>query len=213
MVALNKIAYNQDGLFILLLLSFLLIAILKGFYWKYARLFFMGIFAQRYSNQYLRQENAFTQRVGLLTFLLLVINFSIVILSFQFTINIKNILSILFYVLSFFLIKMILITLIGLLFKSIDLAKLVSFFSFLFDKTLAFVLFPIILVNCFFSIDISSIMLIVIGVFFISLYILKVLWLWNLGVKLFGLSQIYIFLYLCMFEIFPLIVLGKGVFY
>ena len=34
----------------------------------------MGTFAQRYANQYLREENVFTERVNFLTFLLLAVN-------------------------------------------------------------------------------------------------------------------------------------------
>ena len=79
MYALNKIAFNQDIFFILLTLSFFLIALLKGMYWKHAKLLFKGVYAQRYANQYLREENAFTERVNLLTFLLMSINFTIVI--------------------------------------------------------------------------------------------------------------------------------------
>ena len=50
------------------LVSFFLIALLKASYWKHAKLLFMGVFAQRYANQYLREENAFTERVISLLF-------------------------------------------------------------------------------------------------------------------------------------------------
>ncbi len=213
MLALTNISYNQDAFFILVLLSFLLIALIKGMYWKHAKLFFMGVFAQRYANQYLREENAFTERVNFLTFLLMAINFTLIITKFQAVIDLWKIVSVFFLVLLFFLLKLILIKLLGFFFKVKDLAKLAIFFSLLFDKTLGFVLFPLVVVIYFFSIDISSTMLMISLGLFMILFILKLFWLWKIGTNSFGLPQVYIFLYLCSIEIFPLLLLVKGIFY
>ena len=212
MLALTNISYNQDAFFILVLLSFLLIALIKGMYWKHAKLFFMGVFAQRYANQYLREENAFTERVNFLTFLLMAINFTLIITKFQAVIDFPTIVSVFFLVLLFFLLKLILIKLLGFFFKVKDLAKLAIFFSLLFDKTLGFVLFPLVVVIYFFSIDISSTMLMISLGLFMILFILKLFWLWKIGTNSFGLPQVYIFLYLCSIEIFPLLLLVKGIF-
>ena len=212
MLALTNISYNQDAFFILVLLSFLLIALIKGMYWKHAKLFFMGVFAQRYANQYLREENAFTERVNFLTFLLMAINFTLIITKFQAVIDLWKIVSVFFLVLLFFLLKLILIKLLGFFFKVKDLAKLAIFFSLLFDKTLGFVLFPLVVVIYFFSIDISSTMLMISLGLFIILFMLKLFWLWKIGTNSFGLPQVYIFLYLCSIEIFPLLLLVKGIF-
>ena len=213
MPALTKITYNQDTFFILILVSFLLISLIKGVYWKHAKLFFMGVLAQRYANQYLREENAFTERVNLLTFLLMVINFTLIITKLQAIINLGSICLLLSLVGAFFLIKILLIKIFGLLFKVKDLAKLAVFFSLLFDKTLGFLLFPLVLLIYFFSFDISSAILVVSLFLFTTLLILKLFWLWKIGTNSFGLSQVYIFLYLCIIEIFPLLLLGKGFFY
>ena len=212
MLALTNISYNQDAFFILVLLSFLLIALIKGMYWKHAKLFFMGVFAQRYANQYLREENAFTERVNFLTFLLMAINFTLIITKFQAVIDLPTIVSVFFLVVLFFLLKLILIKLLGFFFKVKDLAKLAIFFSLLFDKTLGFVLFPLVVVIYFFSIDISSTMLMISLGLFMILFILKLFWLWKIGTNSFGLPQVYIFLYLCSIEIFPLLLLVKGIF-
>lgn len=212
MLALTNISYNQDAFFILVLLSFLLIALIKGMYWKHAKLFFMGVFAQRYANQYLREENAFTERVNFLTFLLMAINFTLIITKFQAVIDLWKIVSVFFLVLLFFLLKLILIKLLGFFFKVKDLAKLAIFFSLLFDKTLGFVLFPLVVVIYFFSVDISSTVLMISLGLFIILFMLKLFWLWKIGTNSFGLSQAYIFLYLCSIEIFPLLLLVKGIF-
>ena len=213
MLALTNISYNQDAFFILVLLSFLLIALIKGMYWKHAKLFFMGVFAQRYANQYLREENAFTERVNFLTFLLMAINFTLIITKFQAVIDLWKIVSVFFLVVLFFLLKLILIKLLGFFFKVKDLAKLAIFFSLLFDKTLGFVLFPLVVVIYFFSIDISSTMLMISLGLFMILFMLKLFWLWKIGTNSFGLPQVYIFLYLCSIEIFPLLLLVKGIFY
>ena len=212
MLALTNISYNQDAFFILVLLSFLLIALIKGMYWKHAKLFFMGVFAQRYANQYLREENAFTERVNFLTFLLMAINFTLIITKFQAVIDLPTIVSVFFLVLLFFLLKLILIKLLGFFFKVKDLAKLAIFFSLLFDKTLGFVLFPLVVVIYFFSVDISSALLMISLGLFMILFMLKLFWLWKIGTNSFGLSQVYIFLYLCSIEIFPLLLLVKGIF-
>ena len=212
MLALTNISYNQDAFFILVLLSFLLIALIKGMYWKHAKLFFMGVFAQRYTNQYLREENAFTERVNFLTFLLMAINFTLIITKFQAVIDLPTIVSVFFLVLLFFLLKLILIKLLGFFFKVKDLAKLAIFFSLLFDKTLGFVLFPLVVVIYFFSIDISSTVLMISLGLFMILFILKLFWLWKIGTNSFGLPQVYIFLYICSIEIFPLLLLVKGIF-
>ena len=78
MLAFTKIVYNQDIFFILLVISFFLISLIKGLYWKHAKLLFMGSFSQRFANQYLREENALTERVNFITFLLMAINFSLI---------------------------------------------------------------------------------------------------------------------------------------
>ena len=213
MPALTKIIYNQDVFFILVLASFLLVALIKGVYWKHAKLFFMGVFAQRYANQYLREENAFTERVDLLTFFLMAINFTLIIAKFQATINLWIIASIFLLVVLFFLLKLMLIKILGFLFKVKDITRLAVFFSLLFDKTLGFILFPLVVVIYFFSFDISPVMLVISLYLFIIILILKLFWLWKIGTNSFGFSQVYIFLYLCFLEIFPLLLLGKGVFY
>ena len=83
MIAISNHIFNKDFVFVLLLLSFLIIAILRGYYWKYVRLLMLGLFAQRYSNQFLREGNVFTERTNMLTFGLLVINLTILLSYFS----------------------------------------------------------------------------------------------------------------------------------
>lgn len=213
MIALAKPIFNQDIIFILLSVSFLLLAVLRSAYWKHAKLLLMGVFAQRYANQFLREENAFTERVSFLTFALMVINFSVIILKLIPKSSIIDVFYIVAGVVLFFLFKIIVMRILGHIFKVKDVAKLGVFFSLLFDRSLGIFLFPFIVVLYFFSVEISAVVLIAIAVIFIVLLVIKLFWLWKIGTNVFGFSQLYIFLYLCALEISPLLLLGKGVVY
>ena len=197
----------------LLTISFLLIAVLKSFYWKHAKLLFMGIFAQRYANQYLRDENAFTERVNFITFLLMSINISLIILKLTPKTSVLETFSLIVGVMLFFIIKIGLILLLGTILRVNDIAKLGIFFSFLFDRALGFFLFPLAILLYFFAFNINPFVMLVAAVVFIVLLLLKLFWLWKIGTNSFGLSHFYIFLYLCTLEISPLLLLGKGVVY
>ena len=173
----------------------------------------MGVFAQRYANQFLREENAFTERVSAITFFLMSINFTLIILKITQSVELLSMGLTLVYVIGFFLFKIALIKLLGFILKTKDLSKLAVFFSMLFDRTLGFILFPLVVLLYFFSFEVSTIVLVISFVLFLILILMKLFWLWKIGTNSFGLPQFYIFLYLCTLEIFPLLILGKGVFY
>ena len=213
MITLTKSFFNQDIIFVLLTISFLLIAVLRASYWKYAKLLFMGVFAQRYANQYLREENAHTERVNFITFLLMTINFSLIGLK---VIPQKSLFEIVFLIggiMLFFIVKIVIILCFGKIFMAQDVAKLGVFFSFLFDRTLGFFLSPLVLILYFFAFEITTTVFIVIGIFCALLLIMKLFWLWKIGTNAFGLSRFYIFLYLWALEISPLLLLGERVLY
>ena len=213
MIALTNPIFNQDIIVVLLTVSFLLIAILRASYWKYAKLLFMGVFAQRYANQYLRQENAFTERVSFITFLLMSINISLIILKLVPKTSVLETFSLIGGVMLFFILKIGLILLLGSILRVKDIAKLGLFFSFLFDRALGFFLFPLLTALYFFAFNITPFVMILVAIVFIVLLLLKLFWLWKIGTNAFGLSHFYIFLYLCTLEISPLLLLGKGVVY
>ena len=213
MLELINTPYNQDIFFILMVASFFLIALIKGVYWKHAKLFFLGVFTQRYANQYLREGNAFTERVDLLTFLLMNINFTLIIAKLQSATHLQEIVFLFITIGLFFLVKVLLIKIFGALFKLKDLAKIAVFFSLLFDKTFSFILSPLIVLIYFSSFDIYYFILIIALCLLILLLILKIFWHWKIGKNSFGFSQAYIFLYLCTFEVFPVLLLGKAFFY
>ena len=213
MLALSKILYNQDIFFLLLLTSFFLVALIKGFYWKHAKLLFKGSFSQRFANQYLREENSFTERVNLITFLLMSLNFTLIIVKFKNIIDLQSIITVFFLVLLFYLVKITSIKFLGFLFKLRDLSNLAVFFSLLFDKTFGFLLFPILIASYFFLFNISFYLLLLTLCLLLGLSCLKLFWFWKIGTNSFGLSPFYIFLYLCFLEFFPVLLLAKRIFY
>ena len=101
----------------------------------------------------------------------------------------------------------------GNIFMVKDVAKLGVFFSFLFDRALGILLFPLVVMLYFFTFEITITLFVVISTVCALLLLLKLFWLWKIGVNTFGFPQFYIFLYLCALEISPLLLLGKGVFY
>ena len=213
MIALTKPFFNQDIIFVLLTISFLLIAILRASYWKHAKLLFMGVFAQRYANQYLREENAFTERVNFITFLLMAINFSLIGLKFISQTSILEVVVLIGSVMFFFIFKIGTMLFFGKIFMVQDVAKLGIFFSLLFDRALGVFIFPLLLMLYFFTFDITITLFLIISIVCVLLLLLKLFWLWKIGTKSFGFSEGYIFLYLCALEISPLLFLGKRVFY
>ena len=173
----------------------------------------MGVFAQRYANQYLREENAFTERVNFITFLLMSINISLIISKLIPQNSASSIFSLLTGVMLFFIIKIGLILLLGSIFKLKDIANLGIFFSFLFDRALGFCLFPLATLLYFFVFNITPFVILIVAIVFMVLLLLKLFWLWKIGVNAFGIPHFYIFLYLCALEISPLLLLGKEVVY
>jgi len=178
MIALTKPIFNQDIIVVLLTVSFLLIAILRASYWKHAKLLFMGVFAQRYANQYLREENAFTERVSFITFLLMSINISLIIIKLIPETSVLETFSLIGVVMLFFIIKIGLILLLGSIFRLKDIAKLGIFFSFIFDRAFGFFLFPLVILLYFLAFNITPFVMLIVAIVFIILLLLKLFWLW-----------------------------------
>lgn len=203
----------SDFSFVLILISLTIIGVLKKFYYKHTYLYYSGVFAQRYSNQYLREENVFTERVRLFTFILMLLNLSLLLFKIFNVTKINEALKIIFLLAGFFLFKIFVISCIGILFKNYDVAKLTVFFTMLYDKFLGIVLFPIVIVIYFFIYDISDFMIGFSVFLFVSLILIKFYCLIKIGSISFGFPKKYIFLYLCMVEISPFLLFLKGIFY
>ena len=79
MAILRDIQISQEIFVLLFLTSFFLFAILRSQYYKYAKLLILGVVSQRYAYQFLREDNFFTERVNLISFLLIILNFTLFI--------------------------------------------------------------------------------------------------------------------------------------
>ena len=93
--------------FIFLAISFGIIGYLYAFHNKYSKEFILSAFGQRYANQYLRDDNVFKRRVSILFSFLMILNISFFIWSIQETEqnNLSNLVKILLFTISYYLIK------------------------------------------------------------------------------------------------------------
>ncbi len=200
---------NNDLYFILSLISFLFIALLRGFYWKFTKLLLKGTVDRRFANQYLREENVFTERVNILTFILILINFSL----FFFKItqeDVSNKFFLIVVIISiYYILKYAFILLLGKVFLLESASQLAWFFSMLYDRSLSIIIFPFIVLIYFSSIPIVEFLIYFTCLFFLFFQILKVAFIWRIGSTNFHFSSIYIFLYLCILEVFPFLYVGK----
>lgn len=204
----NLYAY-KDSFFLILTISFLLISILKSTYWKHTILLLKGLFYQRYSNQFLREDNVFTERVNIITSFILILNLSLLIAYFFDIILLYKLMLIIIKVTLFYLIKVVIIWLISKVFMLRETGKLAIFFSLLFDRAFGILIFPFLFFLYFFFFETVIISTLII-MLFITFFILKIFWLWKIGKFNFGFSHFYIFLYLCIVEIFPILLLVKN---
>lgn len=213
MIPTHQFSPHDSLMFFLILFSFLFVGILRAFYWKYTKLLLIAPFQYRYASQYLRQDNAFTERVNWLSFIILFINFSLLLLFNKQILLFENHLFFLCLVFLFYFLKFYLIKFLGNLLFINEVARLTIFYTFLSDKALAILITPLILILFYFSINIDVLILYSILFFSIVFLLFKLYWIWKVGTNSFGLSSIYIFLYLCILEIYPFVIITKGFFY
>lgn len=213
MEIIEKTYSNQDLFFLLLLGSFFSIVILKAFYNQQFKLLVLSIFSKRNAYKYLREDNVFTERVNLITFCILIINFSLWIFKIVKENSINHFLIILAAILIFYFLKYLIIRSLGHIFLIKELSRLGIFFSILFDRVFFILLFPII-VLLYFSIFSTSGHLLVFSICcFFAISFFKIGFLYKTGVNTFGIYPLYIFLYLCILEFFPIILLTKELLY
>ena len=213
MIPLYQFSSDNSSMFFLILISFLSIGLLRAFYWKHAKLLLIAPFQYRYASQYLRQDNAFTERVNWISFIILLINFSLVLAFNQQVLFFETPLFIISLVAGFYFLKYYIIKFLGNLLFINEVARLTAFYTFLSDKALAILITPLILILYYFFIDIDFFILYLIFFFSICFLFFKLYWIWKAGTNSFGLSSIYIFLYLCILEIYPFVLITKGFFY
>ena len=209
-----QLSYQGNNLsFIILTISLCIIGVLYAFYNKYSKELVLSAFGQRYANQYLRDENVFKRSVNILFNLLVIINLSFFIWSvspvenYDFT----QFLKIIIYTILYYLLKFICIWFLGRLLKMNQIANIALFFTTLFDKVFALFSFPILVLFHFYVSDITSQTTLILCAFLIIFFVLKIFWTLKIGIKSFGLSGFYLFLYICILEFFPLVLLYRGI--
>ena len=199
--------------FVFLTISFLIIGFLYDFYYKYSKELILSAFSQRYANQYLRDDNVFKRRVNNIFSILMVLNISF----FIWTINVGvesslfNLVSVFIFVIIYYLLKYIIIMFLGILIKMKQISVVALFFTTLFDKVFALFSFPLLLIYYFYFQDVHEYSILIISGLMILFFILKIFWMLKIGIKSFGLSSFYLFLYICILEFFPLTLLCRGI--
>ena len=149
----------------------------------------------------------------MITFLIMIINISLFINLQQSVISVNSFFEILLYIFLYFSSKFLVIRFLGNIFLKKELAKLTVFFSFISDRSFAIIIFPFLVFVYFvpYDLDIYFVyMLILLSIIFMSLKIYSI---YKIGTNSFGLIPLYIFLYLCILEIFPFVLVAKGFFY
>jgi len=203
----------QDISFIFLSISIGIVGFLYAFHKKYSKNFILSAFGQRYANQYLRDDNVFKRRVNILFSTLMILNISLFIWSFKLSEHsgVIDLIIILFFVALYYTLKYILIWFLGVLLNMKKVGVIALFFTTLFDKVFALFSLPFLLLFHFFILDIKNYSTILIFSFLIIFFLLKIFWTIKIGIKSFGLSRFYLFLYICILEFFPLLLLYRGI--
>ena len=199
--------------FFVLTISFLMIGFLYAFYYKYSKELILSVFGQRFANQYLRDDNVFKRRVNNIFSILMVLNISFFIWTINFRIesSLFNLVSVFIFVIIYYFLKYIIIMFLGILIKMKQISTVALFFTTLFDKVFALFSFPLLLIYYFYSQDLQEYSILIISGLLILFFILKIFWMLKIGIKSFGLSSFYLFLYICILEFFPLTLLCRGI--
>ena len=150
---IKDIQIHQEIFVLLFTTSFFLFAILRNQYYKYAKLLVLGAVSQRYANQYLREDNFFTERVNLITFLIITFNLTLFFSKILDYNQVCKIFLTLLYILIYYAIKFVLIKFLSFSFKLKEISKLILFFTLMFDRVFAIVMFPLLICMYFFYID------------------------------------------------------------
>ena len=211
MAILRDIKIYQDIFVLLFTTSFFLFAILRSQYYKYAKLLVLGVFSQRYANQYLREDNFFTERVNLITFLIIILNLTLFVSKILEYNLVSKIFLTALSILTYYAIKFVFIKFLSFSFKLKEISKLILFFTLMFDRVLAIVMFPLLICIYFFFIDAYDFLVCITYILMLILLFLKSICFINLGYNSFGISKFYIFLYLCVLEFFPIMMLVKTI--
>jgi hypothetical protein len=213
---INQLHKTQpDWVLAILLLCFVLIAWVQVFYHKRIRQIFRAPFSRRFINQLTRDGNLFMERIAvamgivyLLAFSLFIYEFNEQILGFTFRgINgISLYLLITLFNMGFLAIKVALVQLLGMIFKTRDTTS-----NYLLN-ILIFALLsgPVLLAILIFVVYLKSTVLLYLCMsMLIIIFTFRFMRGFFIGMALTKFSYLFLFVYLCSLEILPLLVLIK----
>ena len=200
----------QNTAFFFLTGTFLLLGILYAFHFNRLRDIFFAMFSKVHSSKYLREENFFKKRVDLLLFLILILNLNLCIWTLNDEASLFNMILTFIGVLSYYLAKYLFILFLGYSFNASKLAGISASFTILVDKVFGVLLSLILFCSYFFLVDLTDYFIYFIYFLLTLMFLVKTFWIFKLGIKSFGLSRFYLFIYICMLEIFPVAILSKG---
>ena len=160
------------------------------------------------------EDCIFKKRSNDLIFLLMILNFSIFIWSLQHNLNnpTSSIIFIALGVTAYYFIKYLLLKFLGILLKMQQITQIGWFFTTIFDKVFCLISFPFLLCYHFFILNLEELPINMLIVIFMIFVCLKTFWIFMIGIKSFGLSRFYLFLYICILEFFPLVLVFRGIF-
>lgn len=196
------------------MISFLISSVLYTFYKNNIRELLLGVVSQTYVNQYLREDNVTKKNTSLILSILMVLNFSIFIWQTIFSENtsFSHFFTVIFFTTIYYLTKYVLMVVLGFIFNVSQVMKISIFYSFLFDKILSFILFPLLVLTHFFILKFELEISLFVLCIFILFYMLKCFGIFRSGINSFGFSRVYLFLYICILEIIPLLLVYKRFF-
>tara|TARA_Y100000385_G_scaffold16222_1_gene16401 strand:+ start:9218 stop:9847 length:630 start_codon:yes stop_codon:yes gene_type:complete len=195
---------STQWVFLSLILILFYIAFLKFNYTTQFSLILKSSFSQKYSNQFLREESNSSNKLHLLP---------VFILSFTLFLSYQNptmgyYANLIFWVGLFFIAKYFCLIFLGYIFEKNYLFEEVIFQSFLYEKVVGVVLFPFTLI-LFYGPFQQEFMFRFITIFLLLALLYK--WLRMLFLSFFNssLPKSHIIIYLCTFEILPIIIIVK----
>ena len=200
---------HNEWFFITCVLLLATVAFFRVHFGKGLLLISQAAFTQRHTNQFLRETNNSNVSPFLLPFFVLVLSLFIAHPSWEQTSwSFFLILKYIFWISLFLTSKYLLIRWIGHLFQQVYFFEEIIFLTFLFEKVAGLLLFPFLVLSVYAPFD-SKICLQLGFSFFIFFLLLKWIRMLYLGFFKRSFSKTHLFIYLCILEILPLVVIVK----
>ena len=208
--------YQPDWIFALLLLGFVLIAWVQFFYRKRLQQVILSPFSKRFMNQLMRDGNLFKERISVAMGAIYFISLALLIFESNelilkghvspFLNGISFYLLIIIVLILYWSVKVVLISVVGLVFKTAATTKMYLLNVLVINIITGLLLLPLLV----FIIYLKSIVFLYISItFFLLTFIFLLIRGFITGLTLTKFSYIFLFVYLCTLEILPLIIFIK----